>query len=75
MGRGASGRITIPFPSAEITNRYPTLRPGWLAGLVEVLEVDRGDLGELLDLAFAKLLPACPLDPADGVLEAPARCF
>ena len=40
--------------------------------MVEVLEVDRGDLGELLDLAFAELLPARPLDPADGVLEAPA---
>jgi hypothetical protein len=64
-----------PFPFGCDHQQIPTLRPGWLARLVEVLEVDRGDLGELLDLAFGELLPSRPLDPADGVLEAPARRF
>ena len=63
LGRSASGRITIPLPSAEITNRAPTLAPGGLSCVVEVLEVGRGDLGEFLDLAFGEMLPGVSVLP------------
>ena len=41
-------------------------------GLVEVLEVDRGELRQLLDLALPEPLPGRALDRLDRVLEAAA---
>jgi len=45
------------------------------AGLVEVLEVDRGHPGEFFDLPFAEPLPGRALDRLDRVIEAAAGTF
>ncbi len=50
--------------------------PGWrLAGGVEGFDVDRGPLGERLDLAFAQSLPGGLGDPGDRVVVGAAGGF
>jgi hypothetical protein len=74
--RSASGRITIPFASADSTNRSAPLASRWTAELlIEVLKVHRRHAGELLHLALSEPHPGLALDRLDRAVEAAARAL
>jgi hypothetical protein len=74
-GGGGAQRVGAhhdPLAVGREHQQIPALAAWCAPRRIEVLEVDRGELGELLDLAFTQPLPGLALDRIGRVLEAAA---
>src|SRR5664279_5237741 len=72
-GRSASGRITMPLPSAERASTSPRIGGRrQLAGGVEIVEVDRGAGRQFLHLTLTEPVPGGALDGSRRLVEGAA---